>query len=182
MHYFECMCALRILGRPGQTQVLSPCRVTPHPAYMATQDTQKKRLMESLGAQIARLRQQQGMNKQEDLHLASGVGVRTISDIETGKKVPRVGTMRKLESALNLEPGSTDDFLAGKITKLEPTHDGAEADLYARVVRDDVEAEMLNIRGVSKQERWEYVFDRRRRLAEGRAPGAATLAHGLREG
>lgn len=46
------------------------------------------------------------------------MGVRTISDIETGKKVARINTMRKLEAALGLEPGVTDDFMAGKVDSL----------------------------------------------------------------
>jgi transcriptional regulator with XRE-family HTH domain len=118
MYYFSTMPGVRVIGWPSQRRTYAPCRVTPHPAYMAVQNTQKKRRMELLGAQLAILRRQQGMATQEALSKLSGVAVRSISDIETGKTVPRVGTMRKLEAALKLPTGITDDFLAGTIDKL----------------------------------------------------------------
>jgi transcriptional regulator with XRE-family HTH domain len=140
------------------------------------QNPQKKRLLQqALGAQIALLRQRAGMPKQADLYRASGVGVRTISDIETGKTVPRIGTMRKIEAALHLPPGATDDFLAGKIKVLQPTN-MAEAEAHTPVYNadgspaglDEVEEAMWLVRGASRADRWEAIFERRDRMAQER--------------
>lgn len=167
MNYFECMSSLRILGRPGQRRALAPCRPTPHPAYVDTQNTQKKRRMEALGAQLAKLRTDQNMPRQDQLATASGVGVRTISDIETGKKIPRVTTMRKIEAALNLPEGATDDFMDYAIDKLVPKSAGPDlypAEVYEREPRGEVEHEMLAIRGETDDVKWSYIIDRRKRL------------------
>jgi transcriptional regulator with XRE-family HTH domain len=166
MNYFECVSGLRILGRPGQRQTLAACRTIPHPAYVDTQNPQKKRLMEALGAQIALLRQRAGMPTQADLYRASGVGVRTISDIETGRTIPRIGTMRKIETALNLPPGSTDDFLSGKIKRLVPADvDEVTDSLYERIPRDEVEQAILDLDDLPEDNRWAMIFKYRKKNA-----------------
>lgn len=118
MNYFECMPGMHILGRHSYGRALSPCRVTTHPAWVEMQNTQRRLRMQALGAELARIRKAAGMPRQEDLEARSGVGVRTISDIETGKKVARINTMRKLEAALGLESGVTDDFMSGRVDSL----------------------------------------------------------------
>jgi transcriptional regulator with XRE-family HTH domain len=85
---------------------------------MSTPNTQKKLRMEALGAAFAKRRVRMGMTRQDQLAGAASVGVRTISDIETGKTVPRVITMRKIESALELPAGISDRFLSGEISEL----------------------------------------------------------------
>lgn len=82
------------------------------------------------------------MPKQEDLEALSGVSKRTISDIETGNKVPRVSTMRKLENALGLEAGATDDFLAGKVRSLEPRDEATDTEDQSA---DDEEDDLINV-------------------------------------
>jgi transcriptional regulator with XRE-family HTH domain len=88
---------------------------------MSTPNTQKKLRMEALGAAFAKRRVRMAMSRQDQLASAAGVGVRTISDIETGKTVPRVITMRKIEAALQLPPGTSDKFLSGEISELPDT-------------------------------------------------------------
>lgn len=161
-HYFYCMSGVRILGRSGQRHVLSPCRMTPHPAYMEQQNTHRRRRMEALGAQIALLRQKQNMSRQEHLADASGVGVRTISDVETGKKVPRVTTMRKIETALGLPAGATDDFLDGKLDELRASgRQPSGPDL-----RDNVERKLWAITELSEPLRWNYIYQHRADLEQ----------------
>jgi transcriptional regulator with XRE-family HTH domain len=187
MSYFDCMSRLRILGRPGQTRVLAPCREAPHPAYVDAQSTQKKRRMQALGAQLARVRVQAGMRAQADLAAASGVSVRTISLIETGEKIPRVTTMRKIESALHLPPGSTDEYLEGARTELAPgtaartVHPQGLDDLspierelvlasHAEIARRATN--MVEDLGVSRAETWlESVLNLRERHRQQDAPG-----------
>lgn len=118
MYYVVRVSRLRILGKPGERQVLAPCRLTPHPAYMAARNVQKKLVRQALGAELARVRKQQGMPRQSHLADATGLGVKTISDIETGRIVPREQTMRRIETALDLPLGQTDEFLGGKIRRL----------------------------------------------------------------
>lgn len=133
---------------------------------MGTQDTQKtQRRRQALGAQIAQLRQRAGMPTQKDLERASGVSVRTISLIESGRKVPRVGTMRKLETALQLPPGATDDYLDGTIGKLEPEGRGGAPDIYRRVVDrdDDFEVQIMDLAARPLEERWSVIFAHRER-------------------
>jgi transcriptional regulator with XRE-family HTH domain len=132
-----------------------------------TQNTQKKRRMEALGAQLSTLRKEQGMPTQDDLAKKSRVGVRTISDIETGKKIPRVGTMRKIETALRLVAGATDDFMDGVIDVLVPQPAAVEdypPEVFEREPRGEVEHEMLAIRGETDDVKWSYIIDRRKRL------------------
>lgn len=159
MNYFECMPGLRVLGRHSHGRALAPCRRTAHPSWVEMQNTQRRLRMQALGAELARIRKAAGMSKQEDLEERSGVGVRTISDIETGKKVARINTMRKLEAALGLEPGATDSFMAGEIESLaERTASDREdpqrvAEKRQHYSRDDIElAVLLARRGLAPDE------------------------------
>lgn len=86
---------------------------------MAAQNVQKRLVRQALGAEIARVRKQQGMVRQSHLAEATGLGVKTISDIETGRIVPREQTMRRIETALHLPIGQTDDFLNGGTRQLK---------------------------------------------------------------
>lgn len=126
---------------------------------MDAQNLQKKRRMQALGAQLAVIRQRQRMPRQEHLAQASGVSVRTISDIETGKKIPRVGTMRKIENALKLPPGQTDDFLEGKIDRLEPrTLSDYPSELYERQARSKIEQRIMAVKGEREEVKWQIIF------------------------
>lgn len=138
---------------------------------MDARNTQKKRRMEGLGAEIARLRQQVGMSTQADLKSASGVGVRTISDIESGKTMPRINTMRKIENALGLLPGTTDDYLDGTIDRLEPNR--GEAGFYDRVIRDDFERQVMELDAIPIDERWSTIFAHRERHAASSRSGSS---------
>jgi transcriptional regulator with XRE-family HTH domain len=150
MYYFSTMPGVRVIGWPSQRRTYAPCRVTPHPAYMAVQNTQKRRRMELLGAQLAILRRQQGMPTQEALSKLSGVAVRSISDIETGKTIPRVGTMRKLEAALKLPTGITDDFLAGVVDRLVAETSGLPRPRGADLATMSYEEILSTAKGIEK--------------------------------
>jgi transcriptional regulator with XRE-family HTH domain len=99
--------------------------------------------------------------RREDVAGRMGMSPKTVERIEEGKSV-QAATLGKLERALRWKPGSARAVLEGG----EPTLISPESDnsLYERVVRDEVEEEMLAIRGVSKSEKWAFVFDRRERL------------------
>jgi transcriptional regulator with XRE-family HTH domain len=130
---------------------------------MEQQSTHKQLRMQALGAEIARVRRQSGMVNQEHLAKASGVGVRTISFIETGTRLPRLTTMRKLENALNLPSGSTDEFMAGAIDRLESKATSSQEGPYNVQPRDEVEREMLKIKEDPRVV-WSYVVARRERM------------------
>jgi transcriptional regulator with XRE-family HTH domain len=134
---------------------------------MEQQNTHKQLRMQSLGAEIARVRRQAGMVTQEDLRKVSGIGVRTISAIETGVKIPRVTTMRKLENALNLPTGSTDEFMAGKLKRLEPNPTSSVEGPDNIKPRDEVEAEMVKLdKDLDARVIWAHITERRERLRD----------------
>lgn len=55
------------------------------------------------GEKLREIRRRRGLS-QEDLAARSGVSARTISRIETERFEPRAATLRKLASALGVEP------------------------------------------------------------------------------
>lgn len=59
--------------------------------------------MTHLGKNLRRLREQCGMT-QEDVALNSGVHATEVSRIERGKRDPRVSTVEKLATALDVPP------------------------------------------------------------------------------
>jgi transcriptional regulator with XRE-family HTH domain len=145
--------------------VLATSGEDPQTAYVEQQNTHKQLRMQALGAEIARVRRQAGMQQQEHLAQASGVGVRTISIIETGTKLPRVTTMRKLENALNLPTGATDAFMAGALERLEPKPTSSVEGPLNIIPRDEVEREMVKLRkDLHPNVIWAHIVDRRERL------------------
>lgn len=119
---------------------------------------------EAAGAEVARRRRQLGMTTQADLAEKSGVGVRTISNIETGTKIPRVGTLRKLEIALAWKPGHIDALLDGQQVA-DPSHVPAVDYDRTMELRDEVEREIFLITRLEEHDRWQAIFNRRARIA-----------------
>lgn len=130
--------------------------------------------MEALGAELARIRKDAGMSRQEDLYRASGVSTRLISDIENGKKTVSVSKMRAIENALRLPSGATDDYLAGTIDRLEPSAAASEPPRYPPGLRDDWERELWDsLPDRPESFRWGIIFGRRTRQDETGERGSA---------
>lgn len=155
-------------GNPGHPHALATIPPDLHHLRMGRQqDTHNRLRREALGAEIARLRKEAGMSTQQHLATVSRVGVRTISKLETGVTPVRVGLMRSIENALSLPTGSTDQFMAGRIDRLEPkgTSTSSDEGPYRIRPRDEVEREMVKIKE-SQEVIWDYIVARRERLRD----------------
>ena len=110
-------------------QKLASCNATRHAWHVATERT---RIRQELGAELARIRGELGMKRQSDLAKRAHLGQRTVVAVERGEKVAN-STMRKIEKALGLPTFSTDDYIDGKINTLtrEPSPD------YERIAEED---------------------------------------------
>ena len=121
---------------------------------MDAQSKQKKLRREALGAEIARRRKVLGMRKQSDFAERSGVSVRTISLIENGQRVPNPVTLRKLELALEWEPGSAESILnGGTATELTLERGAAGQESDADGGLTDLERQVYDSADLSAEEK-----------------------------
>lgn len=115
-------------------------------------DTRKTLIRQRLGAEVARLRNELGMPNQPDLAARATVGRRTIVAVEAGDKVSSM-TLRKIETALELDPGTIDAFLDGRIRSLGSAHEPPSR--YPADLNDDpVERQLWDIDEATDDERW----------------------------
>lgn len=81
------------------------------------------------------------MPTQQALADRAGVGRRTVVAVEAGDKVSSL-TLRKIELALELDTGSIDAFLVGRIHSLDEV---ASVEREAPELRDDVERQLWDL-------------------------------------
>lgn len=99
------------------------------------------------------------MPKQHDLAERAGVGRRTVVAVEAGDKVSSL-TLRKIELALDLDTGTIEAFLAGRIHSLDETADASGSP----ELRDAVERQLWEL-DLPEADRWYFIDAHRLRQA-----------------
>lgn len=128
--------------------------------------------MDSRRAELGRLvttaRESQGFNSQAAFATAAGVSPRSIFGVEKGEKVGRK-VLEAVCRGLGWPSRSGAEFLAtGDASVLAPAEPSAQSG--ERVIRNEIEAAIMDIDELSLELRWAKIFQHRRKFPPANPP------------
>lgn len=177
-----------VLGMSTSTRTLYKLRkqITPRVSgfrilrYSATMETRRKQL----GEYVRAAREAQGYTSMPTFAEHSGISPRSVAKVELGEEDAGPKVLRAYARGLGWASNSLIEYLrtgdkavlapptTPEPTPVEPPE--AKDDIYARVLRDEVEEEIFLITELSEEARWGRIIRRRKRHSGG-DPGSSSL-------